>query len=150
MSRPPKEGLDYYYSALKVDIETDLNKNLELKCRLGLFCNKFIKWCCDQRIVYEADIYDEVNEFFDLYIAPRLYNINIDLWKEISHLVFKRDNYTCYYCGQVGGILEIDHLTPISRGGTNDSNNLKTSCRKCNRQKKDKTEQEYLTWRNSK
>jgi len=150
MSRPQKEGLDYYYSALKVDIETDLNKNPELKCRIGWFCNKFIKWCCDQRIVYEADIHDEVNEFFDLYIAPRLYNINIDLWKEISHLVFKRDNYTCHYCGQVGGILEIDHLTPISRGGTNDLNNLKASCRKCNRQKKDKTEQEYLTWRNSK
>jgi hypothetical protein len=34
-------------------------------------------------------------------------------------------------------ILEVDHIEPVSKGGTNDLLNLITSCRSCNRGKKD-------------
>lgn len=77
----------------------------------------------------------------------RLYNININLWKRISSEVFKRDNYTCKYCGRKGGILEVDHIIPFSKGGSNDLSNLATSCRRCNRQKKDKDINEFLKWK---
>ena len=33
--------------------------------------------------------------------------------------------------------LEVDHVIPISRGGTDDISNLKTACFKCNRGKGD-------------
>ena len=56
--------------------------------------------------------------------------------EKISKDILKRDNYTCAYCGKRGGILEIDHILPISRGGSDNKSNLVTSCRHCNRQKK--------------
>jgi hypothetical protein len=49
--------------------------------------------------------------------------------------VLIRDNYTCQMCGvgrQDGAILEIDHIHPVSKGGTNDPKNLQVLCRECN------------------
>lgn len=78
----------------------------------------------------------------------RMYSVNVNEWHRIAHLVFQRDNYTCQYCGKIGGILEVDHITPFSKGGSDELSNLTTSCRRCNRQKKDKTIQEFIVWRN--
>lgn len=51
--------------------------------------------------------------------------------------VFKRDNFTCQYCGKTppNAILEIDHINPRSNNGENDMSNLITSCFECNRGK---------------
>lgn len=51
--------------------------------------------------------------------------------------VFKRDNFTCQYCGRSAPevILEVDHIKPVAEGGTNDILNLITACRDCNRGK---------------
>ena len=49
--------------------------------------------------------------------------------------ILTRDNYTCQMCGigrKDGAILEIDHIHPVSRGGTNDPKNLQVLCRECN------------------
>lgn len=54
----------------------------------------------------------------------------------------------CRYCDadlQGGG--EIDHLTPVARGGGGGANNLTICCRACNRAKLAKTLNEFLTWR---
>lgn len=88
----------------------------------------------------------EYAKFFKINFT-RLYNVDIKLWKRICKEVFIRDNYTCTYCKNIGGILECDHITPISKGGSNDMGNLTTSCQKCNRQKKDKTVDEFNAWR---
>jgi len=57
--------------------------------------------------------------------------------KKIRFNIFKRDLFTCQYCGAVPPkvILELDHMTPVSKGGTNDKDNLVTSCFDCNRGK---------------
>ena len=51
--------------------------------------------------------------------------------------ILKRDNFTCQYCGRKAPevVLEIDHIIPVSKGGTDAPSNLKTVCRECNRQK---------------
>lgn len=51
--------------------------------------------------------------------------------------VFKRDNFTCQYCGKEAPdvILELDHIKPVAEGGSNDVMNLITSCFDCNRGK---------------
>lgn len=57
--------------------------------------------------------------------------------KKLRFEIFKRDAFTCQYCGKKAPdvILEIDHIEPVSKGGTNDILNLVTSCYKCNRGK---------------
>lgn len=51
--------------------------------------------------------------------------------------VFKRDNFTCQYCGRMAPdvVLEIDHINPVANKGNNDIINLITSCFDCNRGK---------------
>lgn len=53
--------------------------------------------------------------------------------------VFKRDNFTCRYCGKSSPqvILEVDHIIATAKGGTDDPMNLATSCWDCNRGKSD-------------
>jgi 5-methylcytosine-specific restriction endonuclease McrA len=69
---------------------------------------------------------------------------SIQRWAEIRAGIFKRDDYTCQYCGARGGKLECDHVTPLSRGGSNDDGNLVTACKPCNRSKRAKTPEEWL------
>ncbi len=59
------------------------------------------------------------------------------LSKKIRFEVFKRDKFTCQYCGRMSPdvILEIDHIKPVAEGGDNSIINLITSCRDCNRGK---------------
>lgn len=61
--------------------------------------------------------------------------------------VFKRDNFTCRYCGRKSPevILEVDHITPICEGGSDDQINLTTSCWDCNRGKAGVSLNEVIT-----
>ncbi len=57
--------------------------------------------------------------------------------------IYARDRHTCVYCGRAGGHLEIDHVLPVSRGGTSDLDNLVTACYECNHAKHAKTIEEW-------
>lgn len=62
------------------------------------------------------------------------------LTKKQRFEVFKRDNFTCQYCGckAPDSVLNVDHIKPVSKGGTNDTLNLITSCFSCNSGKSDR------------
>jgi 5-methylcytosine-specific restriction endonuclease McrA len=46
----------------------------------------------------------------------------------------------CAYCGSaLYGAGELDHVTPVSKGGKHDENNLVWACMPCNRKKSDRT-----------
>ena len=58
----------------------------------------------------------------------------------------------CYYCGKKLNMIDtgehhVDHKTPVSRGGNNNIDNLVLACKQCNKEKYNKTEEEYWTWR---
>ena len=59
--------------------------------------------------------------------------------KSVRFEVFKRDSFRCQYCGadapQV--VLHVDHIEPVSGGGTNEITNLITACEACNLGKSD-------------
>lgn len=55
--------------------------------------------------------------------------------------IYKRDNYSCLYCGSTKS-LTLDHVIPKSRGGSNEWTNLATSCIKCNLKKANRTPEE--------
>jgi hypothetical protein len=60
--------------------------------------------------------------------------------KSVRFEVFKRDSFTCQYCGQKAPevVLEIDHIHPVADGGGSEILNLVTACRGCNSGKSDK------------
>lgn len=48
--------------------------------------------------------------------------------------VLRRDNHTCQYCGETAPnvILHVDHVVPVSLGGSDKPENLVAACRDCN------------------
>jgi len=46
--------------------------------------------------------------------------------------IFRRDNFTCQYCGTRVGTLTIDHVVPKRLGGDHTWENLVTACSVCN------------------
>jgi HNH endonuclease len=54
--------------------------------------------------------------------------------------VFKRDKFTCQYCGRKAPdvLLQLDHIVAVANGGKNDILNLVTSCFDCNSGKSSK------------
>lgn len=55
--------------------------------------------------------------------------------------IFKRDRYTCQYCGAQPGpeSLTIDHIKPRSKGGTSTWDNCILACLECNKKKADRS-----------
>jgi hypothetical protein len=53
--------------------------------------------------------------------------------KKIRFEIFKRDSFTCQYCGKKSpdAILRVDHIKPLSKGGSDEILNLITSCFDC-------------------
>ena len=60
------------------------------------------------------------------------------LSKKIKQEILLRDNYTCQNCGKKSETLSqdiklhIDHIIPLSKGGTNEPSNLRVLCSNCN------------------
>jgi 5-methylcytosine-specific restriction endonuclease McrA len=46
--------------------------------------------------------------------------------------IFRRDNYTCQYCGRHFSNLTLDHVIPRRLGGKTDWTNLVAACSRCN------------------
>jgi hypothetical protein len=59
----------------------------------------------------------------------------VKLTLAIRWYVLNRDKFMCQYCGRTpkdGATLQVDHIISIANGGTNDFNNLISSCWECN------------------
>ena len=54
----------------------------------------------------------------------------------------QKSNGVCVACG-TDERLQVDHIIPVSRGGTNDLDNLQMLCKSCNASKRDKTMDEW-------
>lgn len=56
--------------------------------------------------------------------------------------IFRRDQYTCQYCGKQAKQLTLDHVMPRYRGGPHTWENVVSACIPCNRSKAGRTPKE--------
>jgi 5-methylcytosine-specific restriction endonuclease McrA len=62
---------------------------------------------------------------------------------EIREYLLEKFNRKCIYCGKENMPLEIEHIIPKSRGGSNRIDNLGLACHECNQTKGNKTAEEF-------
>lgn len=67
-----------------------------------------------------------------------------DEYRKHRDFVLERDGFTCVYCGATNTPLQLDHVFPRSRGGSDDPENLVACCRPCNASKGAKTPDEWV------
>ena len=65
--------------------------------------------------------------------------------KGLKRQLMKRQDNTCVYCGyrRTARTLDIDHMVPVVRGGSNETDNLQVICRPCNQRKGLQTDSEF-------
>lgn len=66
-------------------------------------------------------------------VEPRL------MWQ-----VYRRDKYTCVYCGDSENAMTYDHYVPRSLGGPTNVENGRTACKNCNLLKGDMKPEDWL------
>lgn len=65
--------------------------------------------------------------------------------KELIEEKLKYYNYCCMYCGEYcGDNYHIEHILPLSRGGSNLPDNIGIACPHCNTRKGSKTYEEFI------
>ncbi|NBW17882.1 MAG: HNH endonuclease, partial [Caulobacteraceae bacterium] len=57
-------------------------------------------------------------------------------YQRVRKQVLQRDYNTCHYCGLEANT--VDHLIPISKGGTDEATNMVAACTQCNSGKRDR------------
>jgi len=62
---------------------------------------------------------------------------------EVREYLLEKWQRKCAYCGKSNTALEIEHIIPKSRGGSNKISNLTLACNKCNLSKGNKTAEEF-------
>jgi len=75
-------------------------------------------------------------------IKRRTNNRRTGISSKLRFEIFQRDKFICKYCGKSknedGVKLQLDHIIPVSEGGTDEISNLTTSCEECNQGKSNK------------
>lgn len=63
----------------------------------------------------------------------------------IKQLLYQMQDGKCAYCGQHRNIkyMTVDHIIPLSKGGTESLKNLQCTCKKCNGLKEDMLPHEF-------
>lgn len=62
---------------------------------------------------------------------------------EVKEYLLEKWGRKCAYCGRENVPLEVEHIIPKSRGGTNRVSNLTLACHECNQQKGNMTAEEF-------
>ena len=57
--------------------------------------------------------------------------------------LLEKFNRTCVYCGVRDVPMEVEHIVPKTRGGSDRVSNLTLSCQPCNQKKSDQTADEF-------
>jgi len=77
----------------------------------------------------------------ELIPRPSIIRLEMQIRKPRPHVkltrreIFRRDHYTCQYCGKREGGMTVDHVIPRHMGGCHEWTNVVTACPHCNHRK---------------
>jgi 5-methylcytosine-specific restriction endonuclease McrA len=111
------------YQLALYDMESIVEK---IKSRFELY-NQDFKLTTMEDIVFELEA---ITGFLKDYKKP----VRTTIPQKFKEYIFQKYNSRCNFCGSNIN-LQIDHLIPISRGGTDDLDNLQLLCIDCNKLK---------------
>jgi len=63
---------------------------------------------------------------------------------ELREYLLEKWHHTCAYCGRTDTPLQVEHITPRSRDGTDRVSNLTLACEPCNRRKGNRPVEDFL------
>ena len=94
---------------------------------------------------YVRDRIDEAFADYNLPVKPALQGVRSRQRIGTSKVVelMRQSGGTCAHCGSEGK-LHVDHILPLSRGGSNELENLQMLCAPCNQSKHTKTMDEWV------
>ena len=152
----PEKKIEYYKRYKQKNYEKEIlrgrkyrleNYNKELR-RSRLYYQKHKKECLKSKFEWKNKNKNKVN----LYTKRRRHQLKanskltLQLIQQIYEDNIKRfGTLTCYLCLQPipFGKDHLEHRVPVSKGGTNNYENLAIACQKCNCSKHTKTESEF-------
>lgn len=103
---------------------------------------RLIRWCPVSAISVELAKFD-TQKLQNPEISGVEYQQGTLFGYEVREYLQEKWGRKCAYCGKGGVPLEIEHIVPKSRGGTDRVSNLTLACRECNQRKGNMTAAEF-------
>lgn len=104
--------------------------------------NRLVKLCPLTHISYE-NVKFNIQKMQNSNIKGVEYQQGTLMGYNVREYLLEKFDRKCVYCGKSNTPLEIEHIIPKSRGGSNKIDNLTLACRSCNQRKGSKTAEEF-------
>lgn len=136
---PIKQGIEIIENMKKNILRSNDIKKFYIFNELNRLIQIQVNYNKEIKEIYENErILEETRQVKREQNTQRVRNVSLSTRTK----VLERDNYTCQMCGrnfkEDGVKLEVDHILPVSKGGSDNISNLQTLCFECNRGKSDK------------
>ncbi|MDJ0716043.1 MAG: RNA-guided endonuclease IscB [Prochloraceae cyanobacterium] len=106
--------------------------------------NRLIKFCPIVQIAIELVKFD-CHKLQNPEISGKEYQQGTLYQYEVREYLLEKFNRTCAYCGVKDVPLEVEHIVPKSKGGSNRVSNLTLACVPCNQAKSDRDLRDFLS-----
>ncbi len=107
------------------------------------WAHRLARWCPITRIAVERVRFD-TQRMENPEISGIEYQHGSLFGMELREYLLAKWNHRCAYCDATGIPLELDHIRPKARGGSDRASNLAVACQKCNQEKADQSVEQFL------
>lgn len=112
--------------------------------------DNIIGWTCRYRQLAPVTAISMEHVRFDMQqlVTPHIQGIEYQQGDlagyELREYLLEKWGHACAYCGITNVALQIEHIHPQARGGSNRASNLTLACRRCNEQKAAQPPEQFL------